>query len=37
MRPDRVIVTPPALEDDLRFAQAVEELAVEEFVAKASV
>jgi hypothetical protein len=32
MRPDGVVVRPPALEDDLRLAQAVDDLAVQEFV-----
>ena len=37
MRPDRIVVPPPALDDDLGFAQRVEALAVEELVAQASI
>ena len=34
MRPDGVVVTTPALDDDLRFAQRVEDLAIEQLVAQ---
>src|SRR5437660_12263686 len=37
VRSDRVVVAPPAFDDDLRFAQGVEDLAVEQFVAKAGI
>jgi hypothetical protein len=35
--PDRVVVASPALDDDLGLAQTVEDLAVEQLIAKASV
>jgi hypothetical protein len=35
MRPDRVVVASPALDDDLGLAQSVEDLAVEQLIAKA--
>ena len=34
MRPDRVVVTSPAFDDDLRLAQRIEDLAVEQLVAQ---
>src|SRR2546423_10164857 len=37
MRPDRVVVASPALDDDLGLAQRVEDLAVEQLIAKAGV
>src|SRR6476661_8844757 len=37
MRPDRVVVASPALDDDLGLAQTVEDLAVEQLIAKAGV
>ena len=37
VRPDPIVVPPPALDDDLGFAQRVEPLAVEELVAQASI
>src|SRR6188768_3970514 len=37
MRPDGVVVASPALDDNLRFTQRVEDLAVEEFVAQARI
>ena len=37
MRPDRVVVPPPTLDDDLGLAQSVEDFAVEQLVAQASV
>ena len=37
MGPDRVVVASPALDDDLGLAQGVEDLAVEQLVAQASV
>jgi len=37
MWPDRVVVAPPALDDDLGFSQRVEDLAVEQLVAQARV
>jgi hypothetical protein len=35
--PDRVVVASPALDDDLGPAQSVEDLAVEQLIAKAGV
>jgi hypothetical protein len=37
MRANRVVVTSPALDDDLGFAQRVEDLAVEQFIAQAGI
>jgi hypothetical protein len=37
VRPDRVVVASPALDDDLGLAQSVEDLAVEQLIAKAGV
>ena len=37
MRPDGVIVSAPALDDDLSFSQRVEDLAVEQLVSQASI
>ena len=37
MRADGVVVPPPALNDDLGFAQGVEDLAIEQLVAQAGV
>ena len=37
MRPDSVVVTTPALDDDLRLAHGVEDLAIEQLVAQARV
>ena len=37
MRPDRIVMAPPAFDDDLGLAQSVEDLAVEQLVAKAGV
>src|SRR3989440_1063320 len=37
MRPDRIVVASPALDDDLGLAQTVEDLAVEQLIAKAGV
>ena len=37
MRPDRVVVTPPAFDDDLSLAQRVEDFAIEQFIAQACV
>src|SRR5712672_2988312 len=34
MRPHGVVVTPPAFDDDLRFPQRVEDLAIEQLVAQ---
>ena len=36
VRADRVVVAPPALDDDLSFTQRVEDLAVEQLVAQAT-
>jgi hypothetical protein len=33
MRPDRVEVTPPTLDDDLSLSQRVEDFAFEQFIA----
>ena len=35
MRPDRVVVTPPTLDDDPGLAQCVEDFAIEQFIAQA--
>jgi hypothetical protein len=37
VRPDCVVVAPPALDDDLGLAESVEDFAVEQLVAKACV
>jgi hypothetical protein len=37
MRADRVVVTSPALDNDLRFPQRVEDLAIEQFVPQACI
>jgi len=37
MRPDRVVVAPPALDDDSGLSERVEDFAVEQLVAKARV
>src|SRR3954468_22974267 len=37
MRANRIVVTAPALDDDLRLAQRVEDLAIEQFVAQARI
>src|SRR5215210_631587 len=37
MRPDRVVVTTPTLDDDLRLTQAVEDLAIEQLVPEAGI
>jgi hypothetical protein len=37
VRPDRVVVASPTLDDDLGLAQSVENLAVEQLIAKAGV
>jgi len=37
VRPDRVVVAPPVLDDDLGLAQGVEDFTVERLVAEASV
>jgi hypothetical protein len=37
VRPDGVIVATPFLDQDLGFAQGVEELAVEEFIAESGI
>src|SRR3974377_1819811 len=34
---DRVVVPPPALDDDLSFSQRVEDLAIEQFISKTSI
>jgi hypothetical protein len=36
MRPDRVEVAPPALDNDLGLAQRVEDFAIEQFITKAT-
>jgi hypothetical protein len=36
MRSDRVVVSPPAFDDDLRLLQRVEDFAIEQFVAQAT-
>ena len=37
MRPDRVEVVPPALDNDLGLAQGVEDFAIEQFIAQAGI
>ena len=37
MRPDCIEVAPPTFDDDLGFAQGVEDFAIEQFIAQASV
>ena len=37
VRPDGVVVATPSLDQDLSFAQGVEELAVEEFIAETGI
>jgi signal transduction histidine kinase len=37
MRPDRIVMAPPAFDDDLSFSEGVEDLAVEQLIAKAGV
>jgi hypothetical protein len=37
VRPDRVVVAPPALDDDLGLAESLEDFAVEQLIAQASV
>jgi hypothetical protein len=37
VRPDRIVVTSPALDDDLGLAQSIEDLAVEQLITKAGV
>src|SRR5262245_54891829 len=37
MRPDRVVMAPPAFDDDLSFVEGVEDLAIEQLIAKARV
>src|SRR6266566_1076248 len=37
MRPDRIVMAPPAFDDDLSFSEGVEDLAIEQLIAKAGV
>src|SRR5215470_9451122 len=37
MRPDRIVMTPPAFDDDLSFSVGVEDLAIEQLIAKSAV
>src|SRR4029077_14811073 len=37
MRPDRTVMAPPAFDDDLSFSEGVEDLAIEQLIAKAGV
>jgi hypothetical protein len=37
MRPDRIVMTPSAFDDDLSFSEGVEDLAIEQLIAKAGV
>ena len=37
MRPDRVVMLPPLLDDDLCFFQAVEDFSIEQFIAQFSI
>src|SRR5262245_28196560 len=37
MRPDRIVMAPPAFDDDLSFVEGVEDLAIEQLIAQAGV
>src|SRR6476660_8948546 len=37
MRPDRIVMAPPAFDDDLSFSEGVEDLAIEQLIAEAGV
>src|SRR5258708_11447492 len=37
MRPDRIVMAPPAFDDDLSFSEGVEDVAIEQLIAKAGV
>src|SRR5215470_6617788 len=37
MRPDRIVMAPPAFDDDLSFSEGVEDLAIEQLIAQAGV
>src|SRR5262245_63002804 len=37
MRPDRIVMAPPAFDDDLSFLEGVEDLAIEQLITQASV
>ena len=37
MRPDRIVMAPPAFDDDLSFSEGVEDLAIEQLIAKTGV
>src|SRR5262249_26380530 len=37
MGPDRIVMAPPAFDDDLSFVEGVEDLAIEQLIAKAGV
>ena len=37
MRPDRIVMAPPAFDDDLSFVEGVEDLAIEQLIAQARV
>ena len=37
MRPDRIVMAPPAFDDDLSFSEGVEDLAIEQLIAKAGI
>src|SRR5215472_10105298 len=37
MRPDRIVMAPPAFDDDLSFSEGIEDLAVEQLIAQARV
>src|SRR5437773_10057534 len=37
MRPDRIVMAQPAFDDDLSFSEGVEDLAIEQLIAKAGV
>src|SRR5262245_15759653 len=37
MRPDRIVIAPPAFDDDLSFVEGVEDLAIEQLIAQARV
>ena len=37
MRPDRIVMAPPAFDDDLSFSEGVEDLAIEQLIAQAGI
>src|SRR5215831_2845082 len=37
MRPDRIVMAPPAFDDNLSFSESIEDLAIEQLIAQARV